>query len=730
MPTPAPTRQSGDKHNEGTLFQFEARTPVTASLLSPIFVTTTQQRCAWQQMEVTVMSASPTDDKVGILLVNGMGNHQRGDFLRQLGEPLYHWITSWLGRGDPNIRRRPLQSRNSSFRIPHPGEADAPAHSVVETAFSDETGERRRVTWVTADGWWANEIVPPSFSQVASWGLGLAPWMIVRHFRPRWRGLLLVPSLVLVVLFQIVILALTTLGAIPKLRNYIVSLQLAITGSLGDVMVMASSPLQFSAMTTRLVSDLQWLQSQVPNGRIAVIAHSQGTGVSHAALQESRVPVDLFVTFGAALEKLHIARQVQQNRRRLALGSTLTTAGVVLLAIAAGTWIKGDPFSGNPGSAYIAARVLIAVGAVLLLARMGLWFHLGRLGGGLLTLFGVIALITSISLASGAKPLIDHPWYEAPLRIHQLGWSDMVPDKWHWASLAAFTLGLILVILRELVFLRKRDRIDVEDPGSRPSVRALRGIWGVRALLDPLSAFGNFAAAGAVIFGIFCIAMSTRLDRPPEDDAIVLLVTAGLAFCFAAVPIPVGGVTEPTPDDFRIPRRESRMTWHNYWATADLVPDGDLPVSAHRYVHNHEITNRGSVLADHTSYHENTEEFLADIVGNLSRLARWPLIRQDEVGIFKRASHRRRWRVRFLSIAGSMSFIGMVTTWWVLGRAGMEPLGQPLESLLGNVVGVVPGVNAERVEQWLPAWRLGHRPDHSLLVSHHVVPGMALLGPG
>jgi hypothetical protein len=130
-------------------------------------------------------------------------------------------------------------------------------------------------------------------------------------------------------------------------------------------------------------------------------------------------------------------------------------------------------------------------------------------------------------------------------------------------------------------------------------------------------------------------------------------------------------------------------------------------VGGHPYVVNHEITNRGSVLADHTSYHENTEEFLADVVANVSRLARWPLIRQDEVSIFERASHRRRWRVRFLSFAGWMSVIGMVTTWWVLGRAGMEPLGQPVESLLGNVIGVVPGVNAETIKQWLPAWRLG-----------------------
>jgi hypothetical protein len=92
------------------------------------------------------MSVKPTDDKVGSLLVHGIGNHQRGDFLRQIGEPLYHWVTSWLGRGDANTRRRPLQSRSSSFRVPHRGETDAPAHSVVETAFTDESGNRRRVT--------------------------------------------------------------------------------------------------------------------------------------------------------------------------------------------------------------------------------------------------------------------------------------------------------------------------------------------------------------------------------------------------------------------------------------------------------------------------------------------------------------------------------------------------------------------------------------------------------
>lgn len=427
----------------------------------------------------------PNDADVGILFVHGMGDHKRGDFLRQVGEPFYEWITAWLGAEDPNATDQPLRSRGASFRIPHRADPEAPAHATLETEIAGHRGTCR-VTWLAAEGWWANEISPPAFGQVANWGLGLAPWMIVRYFRRHGGGWLLLPSLALVVLFQILILSLTVLGTIPRLRTYVVGVQLRITGALGDVMLMVASPLQFSAMATRLASDLEWLRSRVPAGRIAVIAHSQGTGMAHAALRQSPVPVDLFVTFGTALEKLHMAREIQRNQRRLALGSSLTTAGVVLLAMAVGTWFRADPFAGDPGNSYLVSRVLLAAALVLLLARMGLWFHLGQAAGALLALVGLCALLAGISLVSAARVEPDRLWYEALLEIPVGEWRETARDGWYRAALVAFAIGGVMVIAREVAVGLMRERNEVGGPSPRPSSLPLRGVPGLGALLDVL----------------------------------------------------------------------------------------------------------------------------------------------------------------------------------------------------------------------------------------------------
>jgi hypothetical protein len=49
----------------------------------------------------------------------------------------------------------------------------------------------------------------------------------------------------------------------------------------------------------------------------------------------------------------------------------------------------------------------------------------------------------------------------------------------------------------------------------------------------------------------------------------------------------------------------------------------------------------------------------------------------------------------------------MVVTWWILGPAGLRPLGDPLEAMLGNLIGAIPGIGTESVRRWLPAWLLG-----------------------
>lgn len=645
--------------------------------------------------------------EVGVLFVHGMGKHQRGDFLRQIGEPLFQWMAAWIGHGDIDAANRTMRARESSLRVPHLKDNGAPAHSVVETVVTGTDGRRRRITWVAVDGWWTDEVVEPTFSQVASWGLGLAPWMIVRYFRRHWRGILLLPSLVIVVLFQLLILTLSVFGAVPKLRSYVTGLQLRIAGSIGDVMVMVANPLQFNAMTTRIVSDLQWLQEQVPEGRIAVVAHSQGTGLAHAALQASHVPVDLLVTYGTALEKLHVARQIQQNPRRLAIGSTLTIAGGVLLTLAAGTAFKmnADDLTAN---ASMVGRVLMGAGAILLMARMGLWYHLRRLDGILLTIASIAILLAGFVMTAASWTGGDRSWRDA-LRTMTVSrfWNAWTDSGWHRFALGFLVAGVLMVLVRECAVLVRRPSTLGGEPDPNPGNRPIEHGGLLAFILDPGSAVGNLVGAAAIILALFGVAMATPPDQSAEANVVLLLLVTGLAFCFSAVPLPIARVAEPTAADLRIPRREGRMLWHNYWASADPVPDGNLPIDTTPYVTNHEVRNRGSVLEDHTTYTENGEEFLSDLALHLSDLAGWPAIHPDDALAIQRAQRRRIWRVGFLTADRWMASVGMVATWWILGAAGLTVIGEPLASVIGYFAGILPGLDSESVQRGLPESVLG-----------------------
>lgn len=80
---------------------------------------------------------------------------------------------------------------------------------------------------------------------------------------------------------------------------------------------------------------------------------------------------------------------------------------------------------------------------------------------------------------------------------------------------------------------------------------------------------------------------------------------------------------------------------------------------------------------------------------------------RPSASLIARAGRRRRRRVRFLVLARWLSTVGMVVTWWILGPAGLRPLGDPLEAMLGNLIGAIPGIETESVRRWLPAWLLG-----------------------
>ena len=286
-------------------------------------------------------------------------------------------------------------------------------------------------------------------------------------------------------------------------------------------------------------------------------------------------------------------------------------------------------------------------------------------------------------------------------------WEGWTESGWRSFALGFIVFGLLMVLVREYAAFFMRERYVAGGPNPHSEDRPFERSGPLGFVLDPGSAVGNLVGAAALIVGLFCLGKATPPDQSAEGIAILILVVAGLAFCFAAVPLPIASVTEPTARDFRLPRREGRMRWHNYWASADPVPDGNLPIDKTPYVTNHEVRNRDSILADHTSYTGNREEFIADLALHLSALADWDAIQPEDARAIERAQRRRRWRVRFFTADRWGSSVGTVMAWWILGSAGLEVFGKPLVSVISYLLGIFPGVDTESVARALPEAFLG-----------------------
>jgi pimeloyl-ACP methyl ester carboxylesterase len=108
------------------------------------------------------------------------------------------------------------------------------------------------------------------------------------------------------------------------------------------------------------------------------------------------------------------------------------------------------------------------------------------------------------------------------------------------------------------------------------------------------------------------------------------------------------------------PRMGLLKPWLDFYATCDAVPFGPVvdkenPKQLYR---SREIKNRDSLLADHNSYWENTEEFVTPLVRHIATSAGYPALAKflpDDDEILSRAAQCRHHRVGFLKLARWMS---------------------------------------------------------------------------
>jgi hypothetical protein len=364
---------------------------------------------------------------LGVLLVHGVGEQQRGDTLTEAGDLLLEWLarraeaTGSAAGVDLNLMD--VVSRQASR------DDIAGAHALIRIKPPADSGPP--ANWVVAESFWADVFRPATFTELAGWGVFIGPWAFaaqVRGILQRMETAVEVPTLlrfallpivwvvagamfllaafvglaVTVLALALVILAFTN---IPFLGDFARSAQLTLANGVGDAYVLTRSPIRFGAMSSQVRSDLEDLCRE--SRAVAVVAHSQGTAVAWHAIKheltdnastDSAVAghLKLFLTYGQAVRKLtfmHLIAEMSLTQHGIvaSLG-----AGFAVVAVA-------EFFVVGPGILMlITVALAIAAEALLVTRAMPAWRQ------------------------SGAK--IEADWDQVHVAAPELEWLDL------WAS--------------------------------------------------------------------------------------------------------------------------------------------------------------------------------------------------------------------------------------------------------------------------------------------------------
>ena len=281
---------------------------------------------------------------LGVLLVHGIGEQQRGDTLTEAGDQ----ILEWLARRAQVTGSDAKVELNLMDVVDRQASTDdiASAHAVIRV--TPPVKRRKPAYWVIAESFWADVFRPATFSELASWGIFIGPWAFAAQARgvflrmetaaelPGWLRPALLPIIwavagamfvvgafvglaVTVLALALVVLALTNL---PFLADFARSAQRTLANGVGDAYVLTRSPIRFGAMASQVRADLEDLAKV--SRAVVVIAHSQGTAVAWHAIKHGLTDrpskrtamarhLKLFLTYGQAVRKLTFMKMVAED---------------------------------------------------------------------------------------------------------------------------------------------------------------------------------------------------------------------------------------------------------------------------------------------------------------------------------------------------------------------------------------------------------------------------------
>jgi hypothetical protein len=276
---------------------------------------------------------------IGILFVHGIGAEKQGETLLGYSEPVFNWIARWLSasNGTTATGNRPAQSIEVIETNLYPKNGE-PAHSHWVMHLRDGKNKLQKTDWIAAECWWAETIAPSNWRQTIDWAMKVVPSIVffqlsnfVGRVFDRQEREFLAPILALFftlpyAAFGFLLLVLLNIAAfllgilamfqtiLPggMLRSFIQSIQVIVSQWAGDIFLLLNSPIQRSAMVSKVKQDLAWMKKNC--SQVVVVAHSQGAAISYQVLQEDHSSqIRGFVTLGSAIKLLKKVESLQES---------------------------------------------------------------------------------------------------------------------------------------------------------------------------------------------------------------------------------------------------------------------------------------------------------------------------------------------------------------------------------------------------------------------------------
>ena len=444
------------------------------------------------------LSSGPPD-RVGVLLVPGIGASRSGRELSVFGDAVLDWLERvGAAQGENDLLEPPHRHVDVRETQLEPTGPVSPQTVLVV----DRGAAHAPLELVITEAQWPDPLRAPAAEILGRWLVRVLPFLLldladaallrdVRRFgrRPRhwWRiaarviGLFLAAPLALALLAVVATTLALTWLRIPGFDRLGGWLRLQLSRVFGDSYLLTTSPVQADAAIEAVRSEIDGLAQRCVS--VAVVAVAQGAAVAHAAVRRHRPEaLQLLVTVGSGLRKYH---EIPASRASQRTGELVFLVFFTVFFMAGPIWV-GWQIVANPGlGSVLALAGYTLVHGLLVWAAFSSEYGRSRVvDPATYALPSVGQPCTWVDYYASADLVAAGPVID-PTPAPPAGWPLEVPifNRGSWLHDHGAYLANVDGFLGDLIPRLMNPRAADQPAGGRQAIAAARRFWRVQWLV-------------------------------------------------------------------------------------------------------------------------------------------------------------------------------------------------------------------------------------------------------